>query len=323
MTISTLQSMQVRTKIGSTYPVTYLDRHDSRIVSTAYTEAELAAFHAELTTPIHHCDPITGSDYRIYAFNQDRYNPHQGMAIFFHAIGSSPHTRQGYEAVRELRKRLPNQLLIAIGSEGTDDVRTSRQWHERANHATLAAVRHNCIEHVRSHLKMPQQTPLHFIGQSYGGIIAYETCRLAQEQVQLHVKQLSLLATPNRARRSINFLSRLITQEAIGFARNGLPQKISHLSSHATEVMPRGMRAAITHWSLIRIIAQSELDLDRIDPRTRVLMCAGEKDHIARTPRLETTPPNQQHFIVRGNYHSDMLLDAPFCAEVVASTNNL
>ena len=283
------------------------------------TTEQWRSFQNELAEPLLCQEPYTDSLYKIYRFNQDRYDPKEPIIGLFHAFGSSPKTRQGYEICWELRQRFPNSLIIAIGSEGTSDVTVSRRWLNLASHETLALIRRYCLDQAREWHQVPGSTPLNLVGQSYGGIMAYEITRPRQGYHDETIQRIALLATPSNPMRTRRFVTDLTRQEFRVVVRRSARNELVGMSKNAAEISPRNLHTGSTQKKLLSLIASSRVDVELLDPKTDITICAGEYDAISRYDQSETSVhgSNLRHVIVEGDVHSDFLSDTAFCGHLI------
>ena len=278
------------------------------------------AFERELADPLYCQDPITESLYKIYSFNQERFDPTQPTIVLLHAFGSSPTTRQGHEIGWELRQRFPKNLIIAIGSEGTKDVVVSREWLNIAGHTTLADIRRHCIHYARAHYDIKRTTPVNLVGQSYGGILAYEVASSIHSGYGVKVDRLALLATPSKPMRTSRFVTGLTRQELRVVLRRTTSNELFGMSKNAAEILPKDLHTGSTQRKLLSLIASAEVDIERLDPSIDITICSGEYDIISRFDLNNSSVKNRKNIeqiIVEGDVHSDFLSDTRFCGSLI------
>lgn len=276
-------------------------------------ESERERFWAELAAPLPYEDPSSGSLYNIHCFNRDRFRADQNLMAFFHAFGSSPTTRQGEEILSQISRRFPDNFIVAIGCEGSPDARPTKKWKRSADLQTMAYARQNCIETAKDNFGLDPQIRLDVIGQSLGGLLAYQIAKEAhscdQQGQPPYIERLVLMSAPTKRKRAASFTSQTIAQELTGLKRDAL----SDLSRHALELAPGSIRHPGIYKKLLSLIESSRLDFSQLDTATDIYICAGENDGIARPDADACSLPNIRTYETTGDRHSDLLLDAGFC----------
>ena len=307
-------------KIKEDEQQTRYNRATHSVLPAPSDNTQKRAFERELADPIFCQDPITESLFKIYSFNQERFDPNLPTITLLHAFGSSPTTRQGHEMGWELRQRFPNNLIIAIGSEGTKDVVVSRNWLNIADHITLASARRHCIEYTRAHYNIKRSTPLSLVGQSYGGILAYEVAKDIHSTYGIKVDKLALLATPSSPMRTSRFVTGLTRQELKVVLRRTTSNELLGMSKSAAEILPKDLHTGSTQKKLVSLIASAKVDIDTLDPNIEITIYSGEFDTISRFDLYSSDKQNRENvkqIIIEGDVHSDFLSDTRFCGNLI------
>ncbi len=251
--------------------------------------------------------------YYTYHFNRDRYDPEANLITFFHPLGSSPSTRHGQRMLWQLRQRFPDNLILAIGSEGTPDARV----HD-LDPDNLARLRTQLIEDTRQEYLSGGSTPTDLIGQSFGGLLAHEVAEHMHGDNQ-PVGRLALLSASFRSTRTLQFLSQLTRQEAKGVWTHRNVPELTQLGRYAIELTSRTTRRLPLYYKLLRYIAESEPDLNTVSSETDIIVVGGEHDAVAYTGATDapgTRVPDLRVTVAR-DAHSTFLIDNAFCGHVL------
>lgn len=289
-----------------------LDRKNYADAPPAHWQQQRAEFKRELKTPEERTVP--GGAYRLYHFNRDRYDPESNLVAFFHPLGSSPSTRHGRQMAWQLRQRFPDNLIVAIGSEGTPDARTQ----DGLDPDHLASLRKQFIDDTRQAYMSGENAPTDLIGQSFGGLLAHEVAEHMHGNGQ-PVEHLALLSASFKSTRTVQFLSRLARQEAQGAWRHRNTRELTQLGRYAVELTSRSARRFPLYYNLLRYITESEPDLDNVNPDTDIIVVGGEHDTIAYTgaEQAPDTRAPDLHITVARDAHSTFLIDSAFCGHVL------
>lgn len=198
-------------------------------------------------------------------------------------------------------------------------MKVSRQWLNIADHTTLARIRKHCLNRVRSHHDIPKTTPLNLVGQSFGGILAFEIAKTLQADPDIPIHRIALLATPSNPMRTSRFVTDLTRQELRVIIRRTTRNELFDMSKNAAEILPRNLHTGSIQKKLLSLIASARVDVRQLAPETDITICAGEFDAISRFDLASTDSHRQniRQIIVEGDVHSDFLSDTAFCGHLI------
>jgi pimeloyl-ACP methyl ester carboxylesterase len=322
--------------------------------TSEYTRSRLEQFDWEMrcgVLPVR--DDITGSVYDVVCLNRDfreypGWEEHNALFVSM-PFTSSFSTEQGTGALWQISQRFPRNLVIAVGNEGTSDVRVHPDWLHNSDLFTLTGIRHQCLhEALREHGGLDEGgmpvMGIDVIGQSMGAMFSSELAKYLQQNhiYGTPVERAVLTAPPINYTGTLKMAHDLLKQEAGSLWRSSSQERArvtNHMSRH---VLPQilGKEAArkmlgrqevhnarVLH-RLAAISAQAHIraeDLDGTGVQTTFItgsedVLSPPRDFLASkraTPADSPASPGLRAIIASGEKHSNWLLDEVLCGRVI------
>lgn len=300
----------------------------------AQTE-RLAQFESELQSPSQIQEHTTGSHYNVYTFNRDFQQRGGGdsAVVFIPSLSSYPSSEQAQAVIWRICQLFPEQLVISIGNEGTFDARASDVWLGQNDPLVIAETRRQCIMKVLEDSET-QPKNINLIGQSMGGVIAFNLSRL------MKVNKLIMMSTPIVEKNALSFCMELARQETPAILRAPWKCKKDFLRHLGKSVIPSFVcadagRNLLAHRRLIESVPGSVRIEDR-DPEVDISLITGERDKRTQYRDFLDMPgratgtdvdssfatgdgegSNLLGITIRGLNHTDTLLDDHLCGQTI------
>lgn len=297
-------------------------------------------------------ESITGSVYGVACLNQD-FREYPGWEDRNAMLVSLPFTSsvsadQGREALWQISQRFPRNLVIAVGNEGTPDVRINREWL-RKDLQELTDIRHQCLhEALREHGAVDEndmpRLGIDLVGQSMGAMFSLE---LAKHLQQKHVygtpvERAILISPPVNYCNTLQLANDVLRQETGSLLRSDPEERariINHLNEHilpwilgkdAVRKLLGGEEVlnirALHH--LTKIIAQTHMRAEDLDGTgVDMTFIAGSEDKLSppddfleskRSAYSDSGASKSIRAIIASNEkHSNWLLNEMLCGRVI------
>lgn len=292
-------------------------------------------FQREMELPygISYLEDEYASRYNMYFLNEDCVNNGENPIVYLSPLTSSPSQEQGRKALWQLSQRFPKRPIIAIGNDGTSDVKKTCINSERSSETTSFAVLHGIEEMLKEWEDRPAEIDL--IGQSMGAVMAFEAANHMQEfDPDLKVDNLVLVEPPVESTGATELTRRMGYQEIKNMILHSSWKKRARLLGHvATNVAPRIMSKDVsanvrTYKRQVQYTAETPVQAAYLKEGIDASFITGEGDKLARFYDFLAggSPSSMNHIkglTVKGKEgHSDFLLNDESFGKAVEAVMN-